>query len=286
VATTGGREIPLEQVAHTSVGRGPSRIQRLDQRTAVRVSGRYEGQKFSDVVDEIEATLNAMQFPPGYGWNFGSEIRQAREQQAEMGINTLLAILCVYMVMACLFESLLHPAVVMACLPFASLGVVWLTILTRTPFNIMAMIGMVILIGVVVNNGIVLIDHVNHLRREGLPLEEAIVQGSRERFRPILMTATTTILGLIPLARSGNYVGDVEMYPMARALIGGMTSSTALTLIMLPTYYHLAEKMRVLVPRGAGGLLRLPGRAWRARRRLGRRIPWRPSPAISGDGTR
>src|SRR5258706_12113702 len=118
-------------------------------------------------MEEIQATMNAMNFPPGYGWNFGEEIRRAQEQQAEMGTNTLLAILCVYMVMASLFESLLHPAVIMACLPFAGVGVIWLMILTHTPFNIMAMIGMVILIGVVVNNGIVLIDHVNHHRRDG-----------------------------------------------------------------------------------------------------------------------
>jgi hydrophobic/amphiphilic exporter-1 (mainly G- bacteria), HAE1 family len=273
VSMSGGREISLEQVADAVVGRAPSRIQRLDQQTAVRVYGRYDGTKFSDVMDEIEATMNAMHFPPGYGWNFGEEIRRAQEQQAEMGTNTLLAIICVYMVMASLFESLLHPAVIMACLPFAGVGVIWLMVLTHTPFNIMAMIGMVILIGVVVNNGIVLIDHVNHHRRDGRSIEEAILLGGRERFRPILMTATTTILGLIPLSLGGGYIGDVQMYPMARALIGGMSSSTLLTLLMLPTYYMLAEKMRVLVPQWAKGSVRLPGKTWRAAGRLRRR--WR-----------
>jgi HAE1 family hydrophobic/amphiphilic exporter-1 len=164
------------------------------------------------------------------------------------------------MVMASLFESLVHPGVVMFCIPFASLGVIWLMIATGTPFNFMAMIGMVILIGIVVNNGIVLIDHINHLRRDGLSVNEAIRVGGRERFRPILMTATTTILGLIPLAVGGGHVGDAEMYPMARALIGGLTSSTLLTLIMLPVYYQLTERMRVRLGRLFPGLARLISR--------------------------
>jgi HAE1 family hydrophobic/amphiphilic exporter-1 len=260
VNMTGGREITLDQVATTTLGRGASRIQRLNQRTSIRVSGGYDGEKLDDGLKEIRKTMDAMYYPPGYGWNFGSRIQSAQNQQNEILINVLLAILCVYMVMACLFESLIHPAVVMICMPFASLGVIWLMVLTNTPFNLMAMIGIVILSGIVVNNGIVLVDHINHHRREGLELTRAIILGGRERFRPIMMTAATTILGLIPLAVGRNHVGDAEMYPMARALIGGLTSSTALTLIMLPVYYHLAEKLRVLATRLFPGLARLPRR--------------------------
>jgi HAE1 family hydrophobic/amphiphilic exporter-1 len=272
VNITDGKEITLDQVATTVMGRGADRIQRLNQRTAVRVRGSYEGEKLDDVLDEIRATMDATHFPPGYGWNFGTRIQQAQEQQAEMGINALLAILCVYMVMASLFESLIHPGVVMLCLPFASLGVFWLMIGTNTPFNIMAMIGMVILVGIVVNNGIVLIDHINHHRREGLGLEESILRGGRERFRPIMMTAATTILGLIPLAVGRNHVGDAEMYPMARALIGGLLSSTLLTLIMLPVYYHLSEKLRAFFGRLVRGKVR-----FRPRIRVWK--PWKRRPA-------
>jgi HAE1 family hydrophobic/amphiphilic exporter-1 len=262
-----GREVTLDQVASTVMGRGASRIQRINQKTAVRVRGNYEGERFDDVLDTIDETMATVHLPPGYGWNFGSEIRERQEQQNDMAVNALLAIICVYMVMACLFESLIHPAVVMFCMPFASLGVIWLMILTGTPFNIMAMIGMVILIGVVVNNGIVLVDHINHHRREGMALEEAILAGGVERFRPILMTATTTILGLIPLALGRGHVGDAETYPMARALIGGLLSSTVLTLIMLPTYYHLSERIRVRLGRMFPGLARRLGRLPRLRRR-------------------
>jgi HAE1 family hydrophobic/amphiphilic exporter-1 len=137
------------------------------------------------------------------------------------------------------------------------------------------MIGMVILIGIVVNNGIVLIDHINHHRRNGLPIDEAILRGGRERFRPIMMTAATTVLGLIPLALGENHVGDAKMYPMARALIGGLVSSTALTLILLPVYYQLSERIRIRMTRLFPGLARLSGR-------IGRRLPWRRHRELPG----
>ncbi len=158
-----------------------------------------------------------------------------------MGANMLLALACVFFVMASLFESLLYPLVVMGTVPFASLGVFWLMMATGTPFNLMAMIGMVILIGIVVNNGIVLVDHINNLRRAGWSLDRALVEGCGDRMRPILMTAGTTILGLLPLAvLGGAHVGDAEYYPMARAISGGLASSTLLTLLVMPTYYRLA----------------------------------------------
>jgi len=106
------------------------------------------------------------------------------------------------------------------------------------------MIGTVILIGVVVNNGIVLIDHVNNFRKEGMPIEEALIEGGRERFRPIVMTAATTVLGLVPMAIGNAHVGNAQYYPLARAVMGGLISSTFLTLLALPTYYLLAERMR------------------------------------------
>jgi HAE1 family hydrophobic/amphiphilic exporter-1 len=161
-----------------------------------------------------------------------------------MLINALLAILCVYLMMAALFESYLHPLVIMICLPLAAVGVVWMLMLTGTSFGLMAMIGTVILIGVVVNNGIVLIDHVNHLRKEGMPMEQAIIEGGRERLRPILMTALTTILGLIPMAIGGSHIGDAQYYPLARAVMGGMVSSTFLTLLVLPAYYIAGERAK------------------------------------------
>jgi len=265
VGLENGQEITLAQVATTVEGRGAARISRLDQRAAVRVSGVYEGEDFSAALDDVRSTMDGMAFPTGYGWNFGSRMLQQQEQSNEMATNALLALVCVYMIMAALFESLRHPLVVMSCVPFAAVGVVWFMLATFTPFNIMAMIGMVILIGIVVNNGIVLVDHVNSYRDQGVPLEEAVLRGGKERFRPILMTATTTVLGLIPLAVGDNHVGNGELFPMARALMGGLISSTALTLLLLPTYLVLGERWQAFLGRRWNWL-----RAWRPFRRRSR----------------
>ncbi|MFT5233266.1 MAG: HAE1 family hydrophobic/amphiphilic exporter-1 [Candidatus Krumholzibacteriia bacterium] len=235
-----GTDVLLNQVAKFEFGKSPERIFRRDQRTGVSITGTWEGEKLDDALNQIAPLMDNLNLPFGYSWNYGSDILQAQQQQSDMGMNMLLALACVFFVMASLFESLLYPLVVMATVPFASLGVFWLMMATGTPFNMMAMIGIVILIGVVVNNGIVLVDHINGLRKSGLGLDEAIRQGGADRLRPILMTAGTTILGLAPLAISkGANMSGAEYYPMARAISGGLASSTLLTLLVLPTYYRL-----------------------------------------------
>ncbi len=241
VGDAGGQAVQLGQVADFQFGKSPERIFRIDQKSGVTITGTYDGEKLDDVLKKIKPLIDGMDLPLGYDWNFGSNIRRAQQQQSNMGINMILALACVFFVMASLFESLLYPLVVMGTVPFASLGVFWLMMATGTPFNMMAMIGIVILIGVVVNNGIVLIDHINTRRREGLDLDNAIVEACGERLRPILMTAGTTILGLLPLAVfHGANIAGAEYYPMARAISGGLASSTLLTLLVLPTYYRMA----------------------------------------------
>nr|MEE4267270.1 efflux RND transporter permease subunit [Candidatus Krumholzibacteria bacterium] len=241
VGSVDGQPVQLAQVADFQYGRSPERIFRRDQRSGVSITGTWDGERLDDALREIRPVMDSLDLPFGYSWNFGSSIIRAQEQQSEMGLNMLLALACVFFVMASLFESLLYPMVVMGTVPFASLGVFWLMMATGTPFNIMAMIGMVILIGIVVNNGIVLVDHINGKRRVGYGLDEAIIEGCSDRLRPILMTAGTTILGLLPLALfHGAHVGDAEYYPMARAISGGLASSTLLTLLVMPTYYRLA----------------------------------------------
>ena len=259
VGTVDGRPVQLNQIADFEFGKSPERIFRRDQRTGVTVTGTWDGDQLDDALAIISQIMEGMNLPFGYSWNFGSEIIRSQQQQSEMGMNMLLALACVFFVMASLFESLLYPMVVMGTVPFASLGVFWLMMATGTPFNIMAMIGMVILIGIVVNNGIVLVDHINGYRRSGMPLDEAIVLGCGDRLRPILMTAGTTILGLLPLAvLHGAHVGNAEYYPMARAISGGLASSTLLTLLVMPTYYRLAT---LWSERIAAGLRLWTGRA-------------------------
>lgn len=257
VGSLGGTPVQLNQIAGFTFGHGPERISRRDQRSGITVTGTWSGDRLDEGLEAVRPVMDSLTMPLGYGWNFGGEIRRAQQQQNEMGLNMLLALACVFFVMAGLFESVMLPLVVMGTVPFASLGVFWLMMATGTPFNIMAMIGIVILIGVVVNNGIVLVDHVEGLQRAGRPLEVALLEGCTDRLRPILMTAGTTILGLLPLSfASGAHVGGAEYYPMARAISGGLASSTVLTLLVMPTYYLLAVRWRaglagVPVPGGA-----------------------------------
>ncbi len=163
-----------------------------------------------------------------------------------MMINTLLALALIYFVMASLFESLVFPGAIWTSIIFAIVGVWWFFLITGTTFSLMAWIGVLILIGVVVNNGIVLIDHINQLRARGSGRYEAIVQAGGNRIRPILMTAGTTILSLIPLCFTTIEIGGngPPYYPMARAIVGGLAFSTLVTLIILPTIYVLLDDFR------------------------------------------
>ena len=257
------REITLGSVADFVETRGASNIWRQNQMTTVSVQGMYEGEDNSEMMEQITAIMNSIEYPLGYYWSYSSRIREREQQQSQMGTNALLAIVCVYMLMAALFESLLHPLVIMLCLPLAAVGVVLIMVCTGTKMGIMAMIGIVILIGVVVNNGIVLIDHINNFRRRGLSIEDAVIEGGRERFRPIVMTAATTVLGLFPLAVGNAHIGNGQYYPLARAVMGGLISSTFLTLLVLPTFYVLGESVRNYL-----------ARVWIAARR-------RPAPTVT-----
>jgi HAE1 family hydrophobic/amphiphilic exporter-1 len=148
--------------------------------------------------------------------------------------------------MAAVFESLLFPLAIMSCVVFSVFGVGWLFWITGTEFSIMAVIGILVLMGVVVNNGIVMIEHINNLRRRGMPRTQALVEGSRERLRPILMTMGTAILAMVPIALNTNTAEDMPpYYPMARAIAGGLTFSTIASLMFLPTIYAILDDIRI-----------------------------------------
>jgi HAE1 family hydrophobic/amphiphilic exporter-1 len=242
VGITDGREMTLGTVADLSVSRGPTTIRRNNQKAAVSIEASYDREKYKEMNGNVAMLMNQIQFPLGYSWSFGDRFRRQQEQKNDMLFNVLLALVCVYLVMAALFESFLHPMIIMLCLPFSVVGVVLALLITGTAVNLMAMIGVVILIGIVVNNGIVLIDHVNNFRRAGDTIYEAIIKGGRERFRPIVMTACTTILGLLPMAVGQTNIAGTQYYPLARAVIGGLAMGTVLTLVALPTYYVIGER--------------------------------------------
>jgi HAE1 family hydrophobic/amphiphilic exporter-1 len=238
-----GREITLGSVAELSMGRGPETIRREQQRTSVSVSGTYESDDSDEAMDHARHIMESLNLPTGYGWSFGRSIEEAQEDSSAVMINIVLALVCVFLLMAALFQSFVHPGVIITALPFAGVGVIAILMATSTPMSLMVMIGIVILVGVVVNNGIVLVHHINTLRQQGYSRDEALVKGSEERMRPILMTASTTILGLLPLAVGTVTVGDVMYKGLALAVMGGLGFSTLLTLLVMPTYYVIAERM-------------------------------------------
>jgi hydrophobic/amphiphilic exporter-1 (mainly G- bacteria), HAE1 family len=242
--TATGQRISLDVVAELSVGEVPGDIRREDRRTALRIQfGTAPKVTPDDARRRVESFLSQLQFPPGYSWGFGKAFENDDEALKTMGINMLLALACIYIVMAALFESVLAPSAIITGIFFSFVGVFWFFFATGTTFSFMATIGMLVLMGVVVNNGIVLIDHVHQLREAGLARERALIQGSRDRLRPILMTAGSTILAMIPLAIGQTTVGGngPPYFPMARAVIGGLLFATVVSLVVLPTIYVSLE---------------------------------------------
>ncbi len=236
-----GKPIALEQVAEFTMGKEPGRINREDRQTYTSLWALWSGDKKDEGRKAFTEVFDAYDYPDGYGWSFGFFTRRGDQDDKEALFDLALSLFMVYFVMASLFESLSHPFSIMISLPFAVVGVVAMLVVTNTPYNMMAMIGSFVLVGIVVNNGIVLLDHINNLRRRGLDRERAIIEGCRERFRPIVMTATTTIVGMIPLAFGNSGFFDMQYFPMARTIMGGLLASTVLTLIVLPTYYTLVD---------------------------------------------
>jgi HAE1 family hydrophobic/amphiphilic exporter-1 len=224
----------LGDIASFEVVPRPKEIVRENRKVRVAVRGTYEGENWKDTQEEIAALMDAFDLPPGYSWSWGDRILEQQDQNSQMGVNFLLALVLVYLVMASLFESLAQPFAILFSIPFALPGVAWLLGLTGTTFNLMGQIGLLILMGIVVNNGIVLLDHINRLRRTGLDRDEAILRAGRDRLRPIMMTAATTIIGLLPLALRGPNTAGIFYYPLARTVMGGLMSSAVLTLVVLP----------------------------------------------------
>ena len=229
-----GRPVLLGDIATFETIERPREIHRENRKVRVSVPGTYDGDDWESTMERIEELMDSFQLPAGYSWGWNDRIIEQADENAEMGVNFLLALVLVYLVMASLFESLAQPFAILAAIPFALPGVAWMLALTGTPFNLMAQIGLLILMGIVVNNGIVLMDHVNYHRRQGLSYEDAILEAGRDRLRPILMTAATTIIGLLPLAVGSANVSGLLYYPMARTVMGGLLSSVVLTLVVLP----------------------------------------------------
>ena len=230
--------IPLETVAHIDVKEGPSEVRRIDQRRVALVTANVEGRDLGAVSRDIEARVSRIRMPDDFDWSLGGQNRELATSYQSLRFALLLAIFLVYVVMACQFESILHPALVLFSVPLAFIGVVYVLYLLEMNISIMVFIGGIILAGIVVNNAIVLVDYVNQLRARGMVKREAVVQAGLVRLRPILMTTLTTVLGLIPMALSSGEGAEIRR-PMAITVMAGLSSATLLTLMIIPMAYHV-----------------------------------------------
>lgn len=229
-----GPSVRLGEIAAFSTVRTPQRIARENRQTNAWVQATYEGTDWDTAREEIAATMNELSLPSGYQWSWDKRTLERDAQGEQMLINFLLALALVYIVLASQFESLAQPLAIVLAIVFALPGASWALVVTGTPMNLMAQIGLLILMGIVVNNGVVLLDRVNQLRAAGMESTAAFIEAGRDRLRPIAMTATTTVLGLLPLALGGSAVGGLFYYPLARTVMGGLASSAVLTLVALP----------------------------------------------------
>jgi len=254
ISTPLGVSVPLREVAELRETEGPSVINRKSQTRVCYITAELEGRPLGEVMKEIRQRLEKLQLPRGYEILYEGEHKEMMESFADLTFALELGVLLVYMVMASQFESLFHPFVIMFTMPLAFIGVVLAFLLTGQTFNIAAFVGVIMLAGIVVNNGIVLIDYINTLRRRGLTREEAVLRAGPVRLRPVLMTALTTILGMLPLALGIGEGAEADV-PLAVAVIGGLTVATFLTLIVVPVVYTILEDLAEKVKKRVSGLV-------------------------------
>ena len=236
--------VALSTVADLEYGRGYGTIHRQDRKTTLRVEVSYEGEDLAGLTARMGAALKGMNLPRGYEWTPGRRLAEMEDQDAQRVFALAMSVAFVFLLMGMLFESAWLPMSVLLSIPFAFLGVYWMLFLTGTPFDVMSGIGLVILVGIVVNNAIVLVDRVQQNRAAGMERREAILDAGRERFRPIVMTALTTIVGLLPMALGDAEVVGTPYYPLGRAVIGGLVTSTLLSLLVVPLFYTLFDDLR------------------------------------------
>lgn len=242
ISSSVGLQIPLKEIAEVVVASGPKGIDRENQQRTVNVSGNISNRFLGKVIQDAQQQLDKLVLPEDYRYEFVGENREMQESFLQLAQALVLSIILVYMIIAAQFESLLMPLAVMFSVPFSLIGVILALLLTDKSLNVLSFIGIIMLVGIVVNNSIVLIDYINKLRKKGMERKEAIILGGKTRLRPILMTMFTTVLALVPMA-IGIGEGAELRVPMAITIIGGLTSSTFLSLIIVPIFYTFLDDL-------------------------------------------
>lgn len=253
--TANGKEIPLDAVASFSVNKGFGEITREDGKTFLSVKANTTSDKLDQIHQKIDKAMAGFTMPYGYKWSKGQRFQRMQEADNSMFFALILSVTFVFLLMGILFESFVLPMSVIIAIPFSFVGAYWILFITDTTRDIMSNIGMVILIGVVVNNSIVLIDLVNRLRKAGYARYDALMEAGKNRFRPILMTAFTTIGGLVPMALGNAKMIGMSYAPMGRTIIGGLIFSTLVSLIAVPWAYTIFDDFRNYMKRIVSGVL-------------------------------
>lgn len=246
IDTMTGTRISLMEVAKIERGSGYSKISREDDFRTITINASLEGIALNDAVKAIQKASEYIDIPSSYKITYGGDVEQMVDAFSQLLLAMIVAILLVYMVMAAQFESLFSPFIIMFTIPLAFVGAIFLLFITNVSIGITAMIGFIMLSGIIVNNGIVLIDYINKLKNEGLTTREAILKTGPIRLQPILMTALTTIMGLIPMAIGFGKGSELQL-PLALTVIGGLLVSTILTLLIIPVIYAIFDGLKLKI---------------------------------------
>ena len=253
---TTGTRTRLDTVTNRVFSKGYGQINRENGKTVLAIQLSTTEDDLKALSEEIDKVLAGIALPRGYRIEKGNRFKKMEENEDTLSSSLLMAIVFVFLLMAILFESLVIPFSILLSVPFALLGVYWLLYITQTTMDVMAGVGMVILVGIVVNNAIVMVDRVQQLRRQGLERKQALIQGGCQRLRPILMTALTTICGLIPMALGSAGLIGIPYAPLGRTVIGGLIASTFLTLFVVPLFYTFFDDISRKVAQFAIALVR------------------------------
>jgi len=234
----------LDDVADVDEVSGPVEITRIDGERSATVTGTATGSNVGATTAALEERLDGLDLPPGATYQVGGVSADQAEAFADLGMAVLAAIAIVFVIMVATFRSLIQPFILLVSIPFAATGAITLLLVTGTPLGVPALIGILMLVGIVVTNAIVLMDLINQYRQQGMPVLDAVVEGGRRRLRPILMTAIATIFALLPMALGLTGEGGFISQPLAIVVIGGLISSTLLTLVLVPTLYTMVESFK------------------------------------------
>jgi HAE1 family hydrophobic/amphiphilic exporter-1 len=244
VRTDFGQILPVSAIVESQRRRSPIEIDRINGQRVIYITANLQsGVALGDAVEKLQAELREFALPEGFSIVFSGEYKEQKKAQVDFMLSIIMAVILIYMVMAAQFERFLDPLIVMVSVPLAFIGVVPTLLITGTSLNIQSLMGIVMLIGIVVNNAIVLVDYINMMRREqNLEVMQAVLQASRLRLRPILMTTATTVMGMLPLSIGTGVGGEIQA-SLARAVIGGLTVSTLITLILIPVVYTSVHEL-------------------------------------------